>query len=86
MVKINENEYIHYTNEKINNQILFDLILSIEHPASKIEISKKEHNNIFQLNKYENNYYYKGNIDNVKSLKKIYNTNITYEQRLKIYD
>lgn len=69
-IKINENEYIHYTNEKTNNQIIFDLILSIEHPLSKIEIPRKEYlKTIFKLSRYEYENYYKGNINNIKSFK-----------------
>ena len=86
-IKINENEYIHYTNEKTNNQIIFDLILSIEHPLSKIEIPRKEYlKNIFKLSTYEYENYYKGNINNIKSFKQIYNTNITYKQLIEMYN
>lgn len=41
-LKIDDNEYIHFTNEKTDNQIAFDLLMSLEHPVSKIELLEKE--------------------------------------------
>ena len=85
-LKINDNEYIHFTNEKTDNQILFDLILSIEHPLSKIEMPEDEETNVFQLSEKEIEMYYIGNIDGIKAFKQLYNTNLTYEQIAKTYD
>ena len=85
-LKINDNEYIHYTNEKTDNQIIFDLILSIEHPLSKIELPVNEETNVFQLHEKELEMYYIGNIDGVKAFKQIYNTNLTYENVTKTND
>ena len=86
-LKMKENEYLHYTNEKTDNQIIFDLILSLEHPLSIIETSKKKYFNIiYKLCQYENEYYYKGNINNIKSLKKIYNTNKNYKELIQLYN
>ena len=85
-IKLDENEYIHFTNEKIDNKIIFDFLLSIEHPLSKIELSKNDKSKkIFKLNIHENEQYFKGNIDYIKSIKQIYNTKITYRQLLELY-
>ena len=85
-LKINENEYIHFTNEKTDNQIIFDLILSIEHPLSKIELPENEKTSTFQLHEKEIEMYYIGNIEGLKTLKQLYNTNMTYEDNAKTYD
>ena len=84
-LKINESEYIHFTNEKTDNQIIFDLILSIEHPLSKIELPENEETNTFQLHENEIEMYYIGNIEGLKTLKQLYNTNMTYEEITKTY-
>ena len=85
-LKINDNEYIHFTNEKNDNQIVFDLLMSLEHPASKIELLEKEYYNIFQLHNLETEMYYIGNIHRIKAFKQIYNTNMTYEDIAKTYN
>jgi len=85
-LKINDNEYIHFTHEKTDNQILFDLILSIEHPLSKIELPKDEETNTFQLHEKEIETYYIGNIDGIKAFKQLYNTNLTYGEIAETYD
>ena len=85
-LQINESEYIHFTNEKTDNQIIFDLILSIEHPLSKIELPENEETNTFQLHEKEIEMYYIGNIEGIKTLKQLYNTNMTYEEIAKTYD
>lgn len=36
------NNYIHFTNEKTSNDIIFDLIFSIESPLSEVEIEEKK--------------------------------------------
>ena len=85
-LKINDNEYIHFTNEKTDNQIIFDLLLSIEHPLSKIELPENEEVNTFQLHEKEIEMYYTGNIDDIKTFKQLYNTNLTYGEIAKTYD
>jgi hypothetical protein len=85
-LKINDNEYIHFTNEKTDNQIFFDLILSIEHPLSKIELPENEETNTFQLHENEIDMYYIGNIDGIKVFKQLYNTNLTYEEIARTYN
>ena len=75
-------KYIHYTNEKTDNQILFDLLFSIEHPLSLIETSSKDHDKIFYLHYREIESYYSGNIDNIKAYKQFYNTGLTLEEFL----
>lgn len=85
-LKINDNEYIHFTNEKTDNQIIFDLVLSIEHPLSKIELSEDEEPYMFQLHEKEREMYYIGNIEVIKAFKQLYNTNMTYEDNLKTYN
>lgn len=85
-LKIDDNEYIHFTNEKNDNQIVFDLLMSLEHPLSKIELLEKEYDNIFQLHDLEIEMYYDGNIDRIKAFKQIYKTNITYEDIAKTYN
>lgn len=85
-LKINDNEYIHFTNEKTDNQIIFDLILSIEHPLSKIELTENEETNVFQLHENEIEMYYIGNIDGIKAFKQLYDTNLTYEEIAKTND
>lgn len=85
-LKINDNEYLHYTNEKTDNQIVFDLLMSIEHPASKIETLEEDYTNIYQLHDLETEMYYIGSIDKIKVFKQIYNTNLTYEDIAKSYN
>jgi hypothetical protein len=81
-IEINENEYFHYTKEKVNNQIIFDLLLSLEHPLSQIELSEDNYDIIYKCHELEKDSYYKGNINNIKSYKQIYDTNITYQELL----
>ena len=80
------NDYIHYTNEKIDNQIIFNLLISIENPLSKIEIKESKYDNIFKLNEQETDIYYNGNIDNIIAYKNIYNTGITLKELFEYYD
>ena len=75
-----DGNYIHYTNEKIDNKIIFDLLFSIEHPLSLIEINNNDEKKIFRLHYNEVDSYYNGNIDNIKVYKQIYNTGITLKQ------
>ena len=79
-------DYIHYTNEKIDNQIIFDLLISIENPLSKIETKESNYDNIFQLNEEEADIYYNGNIDDIIAYKNIYNTGITLKELFEYYD
>ena len=85
-LKIDDNEFIHFTNEKTDNQIAFDLLMSLEHPLSKIELLEKEYDNIFQLHDLEIEMYYDGNIDRIKAFNQIYKTNMTYEDIAKTYN
>ena len=80
-----KNRYFHYTNEKINNQIIFDLLFSIENPLSKIEINKKFYKNIFRLHNRENDAYFSGNIDHIKAYKKLFNTEISFREFYNYY-
>lgn len=77
-----DDKYIHFTNEQTDNQIIFDLLLSIEHPLSQIETSNKDYDKIFQLHYRENERYYSGNIDNIKGYKLFYNTGVTLKEFL----
>jgi len=79
-IQFMDDNYIHYTNEKIDNKIIFDLLFSIEHPLSLIEINNNDYNKIFKLHYSEVDSYYNGNIDNIKVYKQIYNTGITLKQ------
>ena len=88
-LEINKNEYFHYTNEQINNQIIFDLIISLEHPLSKIELSEENYDTIYKCHEMEKQSYYKGDITSIKSYKQIYNTSMTYKELLEyngLYD
>ena len=77
------NKYnIHFTNQNTNNLILFDLLFSIEHPLSKIEIREELYNKIFQLHKRENHFYFNGSINEIKVYKQLYNTGETLKQLL----
>ena len=74
-------DYIHFTNKKTNNDILSDLLISIESPLSKIEIDDKLYKkNIFKLHELEFDIYYKGNIDKIIVYKKLFDTGITLQQ------
>jgi len=79
-IQFMDDKYIHYTNEKTDNKIIFDLLFSIEHPLLIIEINNKDYSKIFRLHYTEINYYYNGSIDNIKVYKQIYNTGITLRQ------
>lgn len=71
-------DYIHFTNQKKNNQIILDLIMSIESPVSRIEIKKKDKiKTIFKLSSQEEEFYYSGDINEINVYKKIYKTNFT---------
>ena len=80
------NDYIHYTNEKIENQIIFDLLISIENPLSKIETKESNYDKIFKLHEAETDIYYNGNIDDINAYNKIYNTGITLKELYKSYN
>ena len=81
-IEINKDEYFHFTNEQVDNQIIFDLVISLEHPLSKIELLEENYYTIFQCHEYENAYCYRGNIQNIKSYQRIYDTNITFKELL----
>ena len=84
-IEINEKEYIHFTNQKVDNQIILDLSISIEHPLSRIEITEDDYyDNGYKLNDKELNMYYNGDINNIKTYKKIYNTGMTYKDFLEV--
>ena len=85
-IKINNNEYFHYTNEQINNQIIFDLLLSLEHPLSKVELPEENYDTIYKCHEYEIESYYRGNIENSKVYKQIYNTDMTYKELIEKND
>ena len=78
------NDYIHFTNQQISNQIIFDLPISIENPLSRIEIEDK-FGQTFDLNYYEKQSYYNGNMDDINAYKKIYKTNFTLRELYKNY-
>ena len=80
------NDYIHYTNEKNDNQITLDLIISIENPLSKIETSDKLYKKIFKLHELERESYFSGNIDDIRVYKKIYDTGITLQELFQLYE
>ena len=80
------NDYIHYTNEKNDNQIILDLLLSIENPLSKIEISDKLYKRIFKLHELERESYFSGNIDDIRVYKKIFDTGITLQELFQSYE
>ena len=80
-------DYIHYTNEKENNYIIFDLIISLENPLSKIEVGEKLYKkNKLKLHELENDTYYEGDIDKYFVYKKLFNTEMTLEELFKLYD
>jgi len=81
-IRFIDDKYIHFTNEKTDNQILFDLLFSIEHPLSQIETSEKDYDKIFYLHYREIESYYSGNIDNIKAYKQFYNTGVTLKEFL----
>ena len=81
-IRFIDGKYIHFTNKKTDNQILFDLLFSIEHPLSQIEISSSDYDKIFYLHYRENESYYGGNIDNIKAYKQFYNTGVTLKEFL----
>ena len=81
-IEINKDEYFHFTNEQVDNQIIFDLVISLEHPLSKIELSEENYYTTFQCHEYEDVFYYRGNVQNIKSYQKIYDTKITYRELL----
>ena len=81
-IRFIDDKYIHFTNKKTDNQILFDLLFSIEHPLSQFEISSKDYDKIFYLHYRENESYYSGNIDNIKAYKQFYNTGVTLKEFL----
>ena len=85
-IEINKDEYFHFTNEQVNNQIIFDLVISLEHPLSKIEILEENYDTIYQCHEYEDVFYYRGDNKNIKTYKQIYDTNITYKELLESYD
>ena len=78
-------KYIHYTNEKTDNDIIFNLSLSIENPLSKIETREKDKNKIFKLHKLEEASYFSGNIENIRAYKKLADTGITFKGLFKSY-
>ena len=79
-------DYIHYTNEKTNNDIILDLLISIENPLSKIEVGEKLYKkNKLKLHELEADTYYKGSIDNYIVYKKLFNTEMTLEELFKLY-
>ena len=79
------NKYIHFTNEKRDNRIIFDLLYSIEHPLSKIETNDDQYDKIFKLHEREKESYFSGNIDNIKAYKQFYNTEITLKDFLILF-
>ena len=81
-IRFIDDKYIHFTNEKTDNQILFDLLFSINHPLSQIETSNKDYNKIFQLHYREIERNYSGNLDNIKSYKQFYNAGVTLKEFL----
>ena len=70
-IEINENEYFHYTNSQVNNQIIFDLVLSLEHPLSQIELSEDNYDIIYKCHELEKDSYYKGNTEGLIMRKRI---------------
>ena len=80
------NDYIHYTNEKNDNQIILDLLISLENPLSKIETSDKLYKKIFKLHELERESYFSGNIDDIRVYKKIYDTGITLQELFQLYE
>ncbi len=79
-------DYIHYTNEKTNGDIILDLLISIENPLSKIEVGEKLYKkNKLKLHELENDTYYEGSIDNYIVYKKLFNTEMTLEELFKLY-
>ena len=80
------NDYIHYTNEKNDNQIILDLLISIENPLSKIETSKKLYKKIFKLHELERESYFSGNIDDIRVYKKIFDTGISLQELFQSYE
>ena len=78
--------YIHFTNEKTSNDIIFDLILSIESPLSIVEIEgKSKEKDIFKLHKYEDEEYFSGNIKDIRGYKKLFDTGMTLKDLFNLY-
>lgn len=85
-IKFMGNKYIHYTREKNDNKIIFDLLFSIEHPLSQIETNDNLYDKIFKLHEREKESYFSGSIDNIKAYKQLYNTEITLKEFLNLFD
>ena len=68
--------------KQTDNQIIFDLLFSIEHPLSQLETSNKDYDKIFKLHYREIEEYYSGNINNIKTYKQFYNTGVTLKEFL----
>ena len=78
--------YIHFTNEKTSNDIIFDLILSIESPLSIVEIEgKSKEKDIFKLHKNEDEEYFSGNIKDIRGYKKLFDTGMTLKDLFNLY-
>ena len=80
-----DNNYIHFTNKRTDNYILFDLLFSIKHPLSKIELLNSEYKDIFQLHEGEKQWYFSGKIDKINVYKQLDTTKITLKDLLTEY-
>ena len=88
-IKLYENEFIHFTNKKTDNKIIFDILYSLENPLSSIEIKKENRSLIYKLINTEYQSYYKGDLMNIQAYEKYYDPNINYGTLLKwvnLYD
>ena len=73
---------LYYTNEKINGPKITDLLLSIEHPLSSLEIPEGNKDKILNLHLKEIDLFYDGDINEFQFYKRLIPVNMNFKNLL----